>query len=323
MLFDIHGDIWTDVTAKHDLGIKNVIRDYHLDRFKTGKMAGGIFVVWADPPHDKTPRKRLLQSIKAMSMEINENKNVFKIIYNAGDFYNSVNENKLAVLIGLEGLSAIQDDIEELYVLYQLGFRHVSITWNEQNELATGVKGDPNVGMTAKGKDAIRIIEHLGMILDVSHLNDKSFWDLYKASQKPFIASHSNSRALCNNPRNLTDDQIKAIGERGGLIGINAFNEFIHEDTSKSNLDYLIKHMEHITSLIGIDKVAVGFDFFEYLNEDAKSFTNEKYVGLTGLEDISKSNNLILKLKDLGYSKEDIDKISYKNFISYMDKVLK
>ncbi len=323
MLFDIHGDIWTDVTAKHDLGIKNVIRDYHLDRFKTGKMAGGIFVVWADPPHDKTPRNRLLQSIKAMSMEINENKDIFKIIYNSDDFNNCVNENKLAVLIGLEGLSAIQDDIEELYVLYQLGFRHVSLTWNEQNKLATGVKGDPNSGLTAMGIDAIKIIENLGMILDVSHLNDKSFWDLYKASQKPFIASHSNSRALCNTPRNLTDDQIKAIGERGGLIGINAFNEFIHEDTSKSNLDYLIKHMEHIIKLIGIDKVAVGFDFFEYLNEDAKSFTNEKYVGLTGLEDISKSNNLILKLKDLGYSKEDIDKISFKNFISYMDKVLK
>jgi len=173
------------------------------------------------------------------------------------------------------------------------------------------------------GKEAVKIIENLGMILDVSHLNDKSFWDVYKTSQKPFIASHSNVRTLCNNPRNLTDDQIKAIGEKGGLIGINAFSEFIHEDSSKRNLNYLIKHMEHIINLIGIDKVSVGFDFFEYLNEDAKSFTNEKYVGLAGLEDISKSYNLILKLKNLGYSKEDIDKISYKNFIGYMDKVLK
>ncbi|MGD9569987.1 MAG: dipeptidase [Sedimentibacter sp.] len=322
MLFDIHGDIWTDVTAKREQGIKNVIRDYHLDRFKAGNMAGGIFVVWADPPHDKTPRKRLLQSVKAMSMEINENKDIFKIIYSADDFYNAVNENKLAVLIGLEGLSAIQDDIEELYILYQLGFRHVSLTWNEQNKIATGVKGDPDSGLTAIGKEAVKIIENLGMILDVSHLNDKSFWDVYKTSQKPFIASHSNVRTLCNTPRNLTDDQIKAIGERDGLIGINSFNEFIHEDPSKRNLDYLIKHMEYIINLIGIDKVSVGFDFFEYLNEDAKSFTNEEYVGLPGLEDISKSGNLILRLKDLGYSKEDIDKISYKNFINYMDKVL-
>lgn len=322
MFFDIHGDIWTDVTAKHEQGIKNVIRDYHIERFKAGNMAGGIFVVWADPPHDKTPRKRLLQSIKAMSMEINESKDVFKIIYNTNDFYNAVNENKLAVLIGLEGLSAIEDDIDELYVLYQLGFRHVSLTWNEQNKLATGVKGDTNCGLTAQGKEAIKTIENLGMILDVSHLNDKSFWDVYKTSQKPFIASHSNAKALCDTPRNLTDDQIKVIGARGGLIGINAFNEFIHKDPSKRNLDYLIKHMEHISNLIGIDKVALGFDFFEYLNEDAQSFTDEKYAGLVGLEDISKSNDLVLRLKDLGYCKDDIDKICYKNFISFMNKVL-
>lgn len=322
MLFDIHGDIWTDVTAKREQGVKHVIRDYHLERFKAGNMAGGIFVVWADPPYDKTPKKRLFQSIKAMSMEINESNDILKVIYNTDDFYTAINENKLAVLLGLEGLSAIQDDIEELYMLYQLGFRHVSLTWNEQNKLATGVEGDPACGLTAKGKDAIRIIENLGIILDVSHLNDTSFWDVYHASQKPFIASHSNARALCNTTRNLTDDQIKAIGESGGLIGVNAFSEFIHKDPDKRTLDYLIKHMEHIINLIGVDKVAVGFDFFEYLNEDAKSFSKEEYLGLTGLENISKSNNLSLKLKSLGYSNEDIDNILYKNFINYMGKIL-
>lgn len=323
MLIDIHGDIWTDVTVKRSKGIKNVIRDYHLDRFKKGNMAGGIFVIWADPPHDNKPKERLIESIKAMSSEIIESQDILKVIYNTNDFYKAMEEKKLAVLLGLEGLSSICKDIDQLYSLYQLGFRHAGLTWNEENMLATGVRGDVNRGLTQYGKDAVKVIEKLGMILDVSHLNDKSFWDVYNITTKPFIASHSNSRSLCDVPRNLTDDQIKAIGEKDGLIGMNAFHEFVHLEPEKRTLDYLIKHLEHIINLIGIDKVALGFDFFEYLNDDATSFADDSYAGLIDLEDISKANNLILKLEQRGFSKEDIDKICYKNFLNYMDKILK
>lgn len=322
MLLDIHGDIWTDVTVKRSMGIKNVIRDYHLERFKKGNMVGGIFVIWADPPHDKRPKERLDESIKAMSDEISENQDILKIIYSKDDFYKAIEENKLAVLLGLEGLSGIEDDIEKIYDLYKLGFRHAGLTWNEQNKLATGVKGDINRGLSPLGKDLVKIIEELGIILDVSHLNDKSFWDVYKITNKPFIASHSNARSLCNVPRNLTDDQIKAIGEKDGLIGINAYNEFVHLEPAKRTVDYLIKHMEHIINLIGLDKVALGFDFFEYLDEDAASFTGDTYDGLIGLEDISKANNFVTRLEQLGYSKEDIDKICYKNFLNFMDNTI-
>lgn len=323
MLFDIHGDIWTDVTVKRQKGLKNVIRDYHLERFKKGNMAGGIFVIWIDPPHDERPKERLHESIKAMSSEIWENQDILKVIYNKDDFYQAIKENKLAVLLGLEGLSGIGEDVEWIYTLYQLGFRHATLTWNEQNPLATGARGDVNRGLTTLGKDAIRIMESLGMILDVSHANDKTFWDVYNATTKPFIASHSNSRALCNVPRNLTDDQIKAIGEKDGLIGINAFNEFIHQDRDKRTVDYLINHIEHIANLIGIDHVALGFDFFEYIeNDTSDTFTDDPYVGTVGIEDISKGNNLVSKLGERGFSKEDIEKIGYKNFLNLMDRVL-
>lgn len=323
MLFDIHGDIWTDVTVKRQKGLKNVIRDYHLERFKKGNMAGGIFVIWIDPPHDERPKERLHESIKAMSTEIWENQDILKVIYNKDDFYQAVKGNKLAVLLGLEGLSGIGEDVEWIYTLYQLGFRHATLTWNEQNALATGARGDVNRGLTTLGKDAIKIMESLGMILDVSHANDKTFWDVYNATTKPFIASHSNSRALCDVPRNLTDDQIKAIGEKDGLIGINAFNEFIHQDRDKRTVDYLINHIEHIVNLIGIDHVALGFDFFEYIeNDTSDTFTDDPYVGTLGIEDISKGNNLVAKLGERGFSKEDIEKIGYKNFLNLMDRVL-
>src|SRR5699024_6949159 len=194
MLFDIHGDIWTDVTVRRLAGEKDIIRNHHLERFKKGNMVGGIFVVWADPPHDKRPKERLNESIQAMSSEIWQNQDILQIIYNREDFYKAIENDKLAVILGLEGLSSIGNEFQKLYSLYQFGFRHVSLTWNEENPLATGVAGSINRGLSHEGKEAVKLINKLGMILDVSHLNEKSFWDVYNTSDKPFIASHSNAR---------------------------------------------------------------------------------------------------------------------------------
>lgn len=323
MLFDLHGDIWTDVTAKRRMGFKNIIKNYHLERFKEGSMVGGIFVIWTDFFQGENPKERFIENIKAMNIELLENREILKVIFSTGDFYQAVKENKLAILLGLEGLAAIGEDVETIYTLYQLGFRHASLTWNEQNALATGVKGDANRGITTLGKDAVKIIEELGMILDVSHANEKTFWDIFEIAEKPFIASHSNSRAICDVPRNLTDHQIKAIGEKDGLIGVNAFHEFVHMDNERKTLDYFINHIEHIASLIGIDHVALGFDFFEYIEDEVtNNFREGPNVGTLEIEDISKGNNLISKLRERGFSREDIERISYKNFLNLMDKVL-
>lgn len=323
MLIDIHGDIWTDVTVKRLMGETDVIKRRHLERFKKGNMSGGIFIVWADPPHDKRPKERLAENIRAMSKEIYESRNFLEIVYDADGFRKAVSEEKLAVILGLEGLGAIQDDIEGIYPLYQFGFRHASLTWNEQNELATGSSGDSTRGLTTKGKDVIKIMNDLGMILDVSHANDKTFWDVYEYTDRPFISSHSNSRNLCNVPRNLTDEQIKAIAEKDGLIGINAFQEFISRDPEKRNVDFLINHIEHIAEIAGIDRIALGFDFFEYLeNDTTDTFTENPYKRTIGLEDISKADNLIKKLKSRGFSKDHINKISHENFLSFLDRIM-
>lgn len=324
MLVDIHGDIWTDVTIKRGLGKKDIIRSEHLEKFIKGGMTGGIFIVWADPPHDQRPKERLIESLKAMGSELWESRDILKVIYNTNDFFKAIEENKLAVMLGLEGLSSIGEDVECIYALYQFGFRHATLTWNEQNALATGVKGDTGRGLTSKGKEAVKIINELGMILDVSHANDKTFWDIYYETDIPFIASHSNCRSLCNVPRNLNDDQIRAVGERNGLIGMNSFNEFISFEPDKMTVDYLINHIEHIVDLIGIDHIALGFDFFEYLeSETTDSFTSDAYKGTIGLEDISKAGNLIRKLSERGFTKDDIEKISYKNFLNLMGRIMK
>lgn len=324
MIFDIHGDIWTDVTIRRLRGETQVIRKYHAERFKEGQMIGGTFIVWVDPPHDQNEKKRFEEILRAASAEIIESGDLLSVVRNRAEFDKARSEGKLAIILGMEGLSAIEDNLEWLYPLYLMGFRHCSLTWNEQNALATGVRGDAGRGITKRGKKAVRIIEDLGMLLDASHLNEKSFWDLIDIAQGPVIASHSNAKAICHVPRNLTDEQILAIGKTGGLVGINAVSEFLHEEKGRRNADTFLDHLEHIAGLIGTDKIALGFDFMEYIAFDTTStFMQDAYEYTAGLEDIRSGPALLNKLRKRGFTKDEVEDIAYRNMIRLLDKVAK
>lgn len=323
MIFDGHGDIWTDVTLKRSKGAKDVIRNMHLDRFKEGNMIGGIFVIWVDPPYDENFQARTLEIIEYMSTEIMENLDILKIVKCTDDFDRALKEDKLAVIIGMEGLSGIGDRVGLINALYLLGVRHMSLTWNEENLLATGVKGNPDRGLTEKGLDAVKLMEKLGIIIDVAHANDKTFWDIYENTTVPIINSHSNARALCNVPRNISDNQMKAIAKRGGLIGLNSFNEFIHLDREKQDIRHLVNHLDHMVEIAGIDHVGFGFDFFHYLKTNTiDSFVDDVNIGTKGFETVAQVPNLIDILYNRGYTKENIEKISYKNYYRIMKKIL-
>lgn len=323
-LFDMHGDIWTDAAIHRAKGERFAVRDNHRERFRQGDMGGGVFIAWVDPPYDTEDGKgRFWQIVRAMSAELAENKDLLVPVNTVAEFEKVAAAGKLAVVPGVEGLAAVEEDPDWLYVLDRIGFRLASLTWNEQNALATGVRGeDQSRGVTEQGAKFIERMEEIGMLLDVSHLNEASFWDVARLAKKPFIASHSNAKAIRDVPRNLTDAQIDAIGKAGGLIGMNAFHEFVHEDPAKRTLDTLIDHMEHIIDLIGIGGVGLGFDFFEYIDAGSVSaFASEEYVGTKGIEDISKGRELVAKLAERGFGEEDIAKICYKNFFRVLEAV--
>lgn len=323
MIFDCHGDIWTDVTVKRMKGQKDVIKNMHLDRFKEGNMIGGIFVIWVDPPHDKSPQARTLEIIEHMSTEIMDNLDILKIVKNVKDFDQAIEEGKLAIVMGMEGLSGIGTRVNLINALYLLGVRHMSLTWNEENTLATGVKGNPNRGLTEKGIEAVKLMEKLGIIIDTAHSNDKTFWDIYENTTGPIINSHSNARALCNVPRNITDDQIRAIAERGGLVGLNSFNEFVHVDRDKQDVHHLLEHLDHMVDVAGIDHVGFGFDFFHYLKGDTiDSFVEDTNIGTKGLQTVAQVPAFIDMIKSRGYTDEDIEKLSYKNFRRIIGEVM-
>ena len=323
MIFDGHGDIWTDITVKRQSGMEDVFKSYHLERYKKGGVDGGIFVIWLDPPNDKNPQKRALEIIENMSVEITNNQDIFKIIRKYEDIKEAIDTDKFAVLIGAEGLSYIGENIDLLNALYMFGMRHATLTWNEQNDLATGVKGDPNRGLTKYGVEAIKRLEKLGMIVDVSHANEKSFWDICETSTRPIIASHSNCKALCNSPRNLTDVQLKAIAEKDGVVGLNAFSDFVSDIKEERDIEHLVNHVDHMVEVMGIDHVGFGFDFDDYLaGETMKFFAEEETASTIGLENITKVPKLIEIFEERGYSKEDIEKIKYKNFLRVIKEIL-
>ncbi len=324
MIFDGHSDIWSDVTKKTLDGEKDILRKYHLKKLREGRISGSIFVIWVDPPYTDNPYKRTMEIMNSINKELEFCKKELIIAKSYEDIGKAVEEDKFYIFIGLEGLSSIGGNLDLIDSYYDFGSRHASLTWNEENLLATGVKGNPDRGLSELGKKAVKKINNKNMLMDVSHLNEKSFWDVVSTTDAPIIASHSNCRALCNVPRNLTDDQLKKIAETDGLVGINSFNQFVHKDKNKQNVEMLVRHVAHMAEIMGTDHIGVGMDYCDFLDDSSmNSFSSQETSYTRGLEDASKSYNIIEEMRKAGFSKEEIEKIAYKNFHRVIKTVIK
>ncbi len=215
-------------------------------------------------------------------------------------------------LMTIEGMCGICDEPEEkIQWLYDMGNRIGSLEWNDQNALATGNSGDPGRGLTELGVRAVRKMNDLHMIIDISHANEKTFWDILSASDTPIIATHSNAKGLCFVERNLTDQQIRALTAKGGLIGMNACAGFIDKDPQYQDAYHLAKHARYIADLAGAEHVACGFDFTDYYGE--------------GKHDISgpeKAQAFIEGLRACGFSEDEIKDIAYRNVLRFLQKYM-
>ncbi len=312
-VFDAHEDIWTHIAQKRLAGEREVFKRYHLENHKKGSVKGGIFVIWIDPPFTNNPLERLETISREMQAEILENQEIIQIVKTYEDYEKSLSLGQLGVVIGLEGLSYITNSLKPLENLYGIGARHASLTWNEENALATGVRGSQDRGLTPLGKQMIREMEALKMIVDVSHANEKSFWDIASICSRPIIASHSNAKSMWDHPRNLSDEQLKLIRQTGGVVGINSYPAFVGKNR---NMDDLINQIDYIVAKIGIDHVGCGFDFCDYLDWEKEDKTpNEASKDiLNGLEGTAEIPKLFKSLKAIGYSDDACEKIAHGNF---------
>lgn len=314
MYFDAHSDIWADVTNKRLSGEAHVIHNHHIERLKKGNVEGSVFVIWVQPPYDRDYVTRTKQIFACMKDEIAEASDI-RIVKSYDEMMNAREAGEMYVFIGIEGMAYIQNDISRLDEYYALGARHGMLTWNESNSLGHGAVTGSTEGLTALGKQVAKKMQEMNMIVDTSHLNEAGFWDIARLSTKPIIASHSNCRALCDAPRNLTDDQLRAIRDLNGVVGLNAYRNFINDDISKSTVDCLARHADRMINLMGIDHVGCGFDFYEFLGDpsDPNIYSGDD-SGCIGLEDCTKINCLFDVFRKMGLNQEELDKIAFGNF---------
>ena len=238
---------------------------------------------------------------------------------------------KIAVLITMEGAEPLGRDLNLLRVFYELGVRSIGLTHARRNAAASGgifaSSGSPKDGLTEFGRDLVRECEALGVIIDLAHINPAGFREIVELATKPLIVSHTNARKFYDIERNISDEQIKMLGERGGVIGINSV--LVSPKENESTLDRYVDHIEHVADLIGIDSVGIGFDFFEFIYEQWPDVRKQELAArltrphfISDLRNHSHARNLTHRLIERGFGDDQIEKILFRNWMRIFQKLL-
>ena len=223
----------------------------------------------------------------------------------------NVLKHKAATLLAIEEGGAIDGSLEALRCLYELGVRAMTLTWSNRNDIADGINEEATgSGLTLFGKQVVAEMNRLGMLIDVSHISTAGFWSVIETSTKPIIATHSNAKSLCSHPRNLNDEQIKALAQNGGLAGITFAGQFLEEDWRNACIESVYKHIDYMLNLIGNDD-HIGF------GSDFDGISHPPY-NIQGVQDYKPLIEYLSKY----YSDETINKITHQNVINLLQKVL-
>lgn len=223
----------------------------------------------------------------------------------------NVLKHKAATLLAIEEGGAIDGSLEALRCLYELGVRAMTLTWSNRNDIADGINEEATgSGLTLFGKQVVKEMNRLGMLVDVSHISTAGFWSVIETSTKPIIATHSNAKSLCSHPRNLNDEQIKALAQNGGLAGITFAGQFLEEDWRNACIESVYKHIDYMLNLIGNDD-HIGF------GSDFDGISHPPY-NIQGVQDYKPLIEYLSKY----YSDETINKITHQNVINLLQKVL-
>jgi len=321
-IVDLHFDLLMDLYEKR--GCSNVLAIDFLEDFR----AGGIGVVGAAIYIEEhyLPEMALrvgLDQIARLYREVEQTEE-FTVCKKYEEIVGARERNQIALLITMEGVEPLGTDLDLLRVFYELGVRSIGLTHARRNAAGSGAifaaSGSPRDGLTSFGRDLVRECESLGVIVDLVHINPAGFEEILAITTKPPIVSHTNARRFYDVERNISDEQIRMIGQRGGVVGINSI--LVSPNQKESTLDRYIDHIEHVVELIGIGGVGIGFDFFEFIygqwpetkkTELASKLTTPHFI--PDLRNHSHASNLTRKLIERGFSDDDISRILRENWM--------
>jgi membrane dipeptidase len=309
MVIDGHNDLvlrrWRGEPAKH----------IDLETAADAGFAGGFFAMYVPSPYDGDPlstpysmpfaarvTEELFATLRALPVRLAESVDDFR-------------EGEVTAIVHMEGAEAIADDLSNLADWYDRGLRSIGIVWSRPNVFAEGVPfrfpapPDTGPGLTDAGRSLVQACNELGILVDVSHLNERGFWDVVETSSRPVVATHSNAHALCASTRNLTDAQLFAIRDSGGVVGVNFAVTFLREDGmndfEKTGLDEIVRHVEYLAERMGIDHVAFGSDF-------------DGAVVPAALGGVSGLPRLVDALRDR-FEPDEVERITHGNWLRVLD----
>jgi membrane dipeptidase len=293
-----------------------------LHRLERGGVDAQFFSIWADP-RGRGPgeyRTRAIEMIEALIPQFARHAPRLTLATSSDDIRQAAAAGKIAGLMGLEGGHAIENDLENIENFHDLGIRYMTLTWQNSNDWADS-SGDArrHGGLTDFGRQVVLEMNRVGMLVDISHVSDETFWDVLETTSVPVIASHSSARALVDVPRNMSDEMLEAVRANGGIVMINfggtfidpakagygrtALDMLLHLGPSRVPLSRLLDQIEHVATVAGIDHVGLGSDF------DGTLFMPD------GVRDVAGFPNITAGLLERGYSEEQVRKILGENFL--------
>lgn len=302
---DLHADTIYAMKKNHFTNLKNCNCQINLDKLIESNCMLQCFAMFIHLGKTSRPLEACLELIDCYYQELDKNKDVVAPVFLYSDFLKNQKNHQLSSLLTIEEGEATLGNISHLRNFYRLGVRMMTLTWNFENSLGYP-HSESTMGLKESGKEIIKEMNRLGMIIDVSHLSDQGFYDVLDISTKPVVASHSNARSVCNHSRNLTDDMILKLSKNGGVMGINFYPFFLDKEDGEKTLKYTIKHMLYVKKLAGVDVLALGTDY-DGMDEEIE------------LKDASFMQRLFKGMRDAGFTEEEIKKIAYQNFLRVLE----
>ena len=314
-VLDSHCDTPTQIFRGRDLAKDNETAHVDFPKIKRGGVDGAFFALYIPADMDEDAALQHAEKLYGCVVDtLNANPDKAAFAVSEQQAYDNKAKGLFSVFLGLENGSPIGTSLERLREFYDKGVRYVTLCHTKDNAVCDSCASAVKTwhGLSPFGKELVAEMNRLGMLIDVSHISDEAFYDVLKYSTRPVVATHSCCRALANHPRNMTDDMIRALADKGGVIQINFYPLFLDETFPEAEMltaprpsyKLIADHIDHVVKLVGINHVGIGTDF------DGIDVTPE------GLENASMMPRLFEELRSRGYSEEDIEKVASRNFFN-------
>lgn len=279
-------------------------------KLQAGQVIAQFFALYVDKAKHADPFEYCLLMLDRFYQELALNPDTLQYAGSFSELEEVMRQKKIAAFLSIEEGGVIKGNLEHLRIMHRLGVRLMTLTWNYPNEIGFPNKQEAHrkQGLTEFGREVVVEMNRLGMIIDVSHLSDQGFYDVARLSAKPFTASHSNARKITDHPRNMTDEMIRALADKGGIMGLNFANHFLGT-SPVSRISDMVRHLHHIRHIGGADVLAMGTDF-------------DGIEPKVEIADISEIEKLADALRKAHWPREDIDKLLYKNALRFLRDTL-